>query len=662
MADELFENSGMRTSWPPTADRVHPLIELDELVLVGTFSPPTSIEIRRIRFKRGLNIVWADPHTADPGRRDRTSGHSAGKSTLCRILRWLLGESHFGTEDLEGRVASQFENGCAILSLKLDGRPWVVGRGFFSKQDHQALEDVTLQQILAEGWPEDAGAARFLIEIEELTFRPFPRRKFPGRSGEISWLHLLGWLARDQEAALQSVDAWRSSAGGPQDRGPTKFERHTLIRMIANLLPGEEWDQMDRAIRLDAEKKDIAEQIPGVRAVAEEACRPLSYLLDSTSDPLAGELILSQAEQALHEREERLGSLEREIADHVAARVRRNHDQTVEALAHARGKLAQHSRRAKKINSTMADIAGILLKAKANLDMLKPPAGYCARKRDEVLGKCDLYQDGAENIAAAAMMAQLEQKQAELKEQIDAEAAEVEEIAATLDFLEKNEAQARTAAEEAEAERDGLIRQAEGLRFAAASLQHLLEPTQEKWATLDRKKSAIADLSGQASEARRMQANIRRGLLMDRLNLADHYRAVLAYLLGPDIGGHLELDRDGQLVLGAENRSSLSSAAIEALKTIAFDLASVFRSVTGGGHHPRFLIHDSPKVADMSPGLYSAIFDLVEEVENQGGEAPTFQYLLTTTEPPPPRFRDSGHIVLHLDASSKEGRLFSADL
>jgi len=111
-------------------------------------------------------------------------------------------------------------------------------------------------------------------------------------------------------------------------------------------------------------------------------------------------------------------------------------------------------------------------------------------------------------------------------------------------------------------------------------------------------------------------------------------------------------------------RGDLTSAAIETLKILIFDLAALICSVEGRGFHPRFLIHDGPREADMAADLYQKIFLLAHELELAfGNGAPGFQYIVTTTEPPPVDLQDSkSQLVPVLDASTKTGRLFKEDL
>jgi hypothetical protein len=661
--NDLFEQPANKRVWIPAQDRAHPLIELTELVLLEVFAPAASIEIRRIEFRPGLNIVWADPKVAEAlESEDRTSGHSAGKTTLCRILRWLLGESHFGNKDLESRIGVKFKNGWALLALKIDGKPWVVGRSFFSKQDHQAVEGADLETILKQGWPEDASARPFLDELEAITIKTLAKDRFPGRRDDIKWHHLLAWLARDQEASLQSVDAWRSTVSGPQERAPTKFERHILLRLIADLLSPEEWEEMDAEKKNNAELTTLAEQLPGIKAVADESCKPLLRFLKLDGDVISSDLVISNAANILEEDREQLRKVAETIEQHAFDLAQKNHEQALRELERAKGQLLRKTRRYEDLKKKVGELGGAIIKAKAVLEMRTPPPGYCARKKTEIEDKCEFYQDGIENIAAASLWADLEKQQQGILEQLDAEDIERAELEATIPLLMSNEENTRLAAEAASTERDELLKLHERIQERISTYEPMFLPADERWHFYEAQMARVNVLGEENKGHRQRQSIIRDRNFWYRLDLSEHYRSVLSSLLGPKINGHINFDTNGQLVLDAENRSSLSSAAIEALKTISFDLASLFRSIVGGGHHPRFLIHDSPKVADMSPVPYAELFELALQVEKQANGRPNFQYIITTTEPPPDHFKNSGHIILPLDASTKEGRLFMEDL
>ena len=103
--------------------------------------------------------------------------------------------------------------------------------------------------------------------------------------------------------------------------------------------------------------------------------------------------------------------------------------------------------------------------------------------------------------------------------------------------------------------------------------------------------------------------------LTTRLAFSQCFADVLCFLLGPETNGNVEFGGEGELVTVAESREPMSSGAIDALTVVALDLAAMLWSVMGRGHHPRLLIHDSPKVADMAPALYSPLFNLAVKAE-----------------------------------------------
>jgi len=71
-----------------------------------------------------------------------------------------------------------------------------------------------------------------------------------------------------------------------------------------------------------------------------------------------------------------------------------------------------------------------------------------------------------------------------------------------------------------------------------------------------------------------------------------------------------------------------------------------------------FLIHDSPKEADMEPALYDRLFTLALDLERSyQGRPPSFQYILTTTSPPPVEVAEEPYTRLVLDARDPEGLL-----
>lgn len=147
-------------------------------------------------------------------------------------------------------------------------------------------------------------------------------------------------------------------------------------------------------------------------------------------------------------------------------------------------------------------------------------------------------------------------------------------------------------------------------------------------------------------------------------DFSETFDRVAKAILGVELSASVHFD-GRQMATEMNERGDLTSAAIETLKILAFDLAALISGIEGRGFHPRLLIHDGPREADMAADLYQKIFLLARELEVAFGNngTPSFQYIVTTTEPPPEDLQvPPWRVEPVLDASTKDGRLLREDL
>lgn len=142
-------------------------------------------------------------------------------------------------------------------------------------------------------------------------------------------------------------------------------------------------------------------------------------------------------------------------------------------------------------------------------------------------------------------------------------------------------------------------------------------------------------------------------------HLSGYFDAVIRISVGPTASGRVTLDGNGvRLVvqLGGER----STAAIESLKIIAFDLAVMCMSIEGRTHIPAFLVHDSPREADLGLSVYHQLFRMVATLEEKNSSP--FQYIVTTTTQPPTEFQEPPWLRLELHGAPATERLLRCDL
>lgn len=124
--------------------------------------------------------------------------------------------------------------------------------------------------------------------------------------------------------------------------------------------------------------------------------------------------------------------------------------------------------------------------------------------------------------------------------------------------------------------------------------------------------------------------------------------------------GEVKLDGNG-LSLKVELGGERSTAAIESLKVVAFDLAILTLSMEGKTFLPAFLLHDSPREADLGKSIYNRLFTLPGKLEKLG-DVPVFQYIITSTTAPPEEFQADEWLKLKINGSPAEERLLKTDL
>ncbi len=89
--------------------RPEPLVWISRLLIVDSTEPLEVVQ--SISLHRGLNVVWSTDTDRGDGEVPVMTGHGAGKTTFCRLLRYCLGEPSFGQKLLVQRIRSEFPKG-----------------------------------------------------------------------------------------------------------------------------------------------------------------------------------------------------------------------------------------------------------------------------------------------------------------------------------------------------------------------------------------------------------------------------------------------------------------------------------------------------------------------------------------------------------------------
>ena len=654
----------LRRTVEPAPQSSEPKVWSCEVRILEDLSMKEGVERRRIVLHRGLNILWAapeDPDTEQGLYRDGLAGHASGKTLFCRLLRYLLGEQPFGTKAQRDGIASNFAKLWVVASVRVNSVSWVVGRPLASAGSDFAVKAGTIDEVLA-GEPPSGGFPEYLEAVGSTA----------GKADELypseGWRHLLPWLSRDQEARFGSLAQWRESSSEGDNPQTKSIERHQLMRATLGLL-----DLKEPRLRMSIEKAhaNLETGIAKIARLESELNGKLELAHTGARDILGNdaptdvEALHSRLESMIEVLKEGLEELEKrpEKPAVIAAR---------EKLKIADDKLRDTKREIEKLPETVKEKerrrdGDLLIIRNIKTGNVEDPAresgGWCPHTiqtavDNECVGRPKVSKESATNIAdlekqAAAAdqeISTLKQHQKELQKQLSS--LETAQINANMAY--------NAAFKEATKDATALAQRAE----RAASVKRLFQQADITIKDLENQKKFNSGFEKEIEQHKKDAANLRSDF-DDRLKLfSKDFADIIQAVMGAIVEATIAITADG-FAPHVTRKGELSGAALDTIKTLAFDLAAVVSSIEGRGDHPRFLIHDGPREGDMARVIYGRFFLYAVELEAAfpSPDEASFQYLITTTTPPPKDMRQGSRWMLDpvLDSRNKDKRLLKED-
>ena len=641
----------------PEADRSEPRLWVRRFVI---WSEPGVI-LREIHLRPGLNIIWA-PDPADRvtvSDSDATVGHGSGKTMFCRLLRYCLGEDRFAPAEQRARIAGAFPEGRVGAEVMLDGVCWSVVRPIGAGRRHLAIRDAELSQITLR---DDAasGLAPFLDAVVAAFLPDEVATLVPGGNATNAWLVALAWLSRDQECRFDKLLEWRSpdsDSESPARKLALQHRRDALRKLIGAVVP-EEFELRAELDKLDASHRGLGQEVARLEWATDRLRAGLAQELSlDPEDLLPGRMAVEPLDAAAKASLARLARIDPDVHAGDLDVLRSELDrarQRVEALQSRQSALQE---RIPEIQKLLSRINGEMPGASACANSLASPiCPICEVPIDRALAEGCKLSHKLPNLEEARR--RLEILKAERADESRRLVESRQELARTRHNLESARRQADAAHRR--------LREVERVRDARSDAWFRARRAVDDVARLDQ---LLAEHERTQSRAERMEQEIQskrdqtaafRDAQADVFNsLSQFFNAIIRAVMDSDAVGRISFDGNG-LRASVELGGERSTAAIDSLKVIAFDLAVLCMSIEGRTHLPAFLVHDSPREADLGLSVYHRLFDLARRLEETGAR-PLFQYIVTTTTSPPDDLHTEPWLVVTLGGAA-DARLMRRDL
>jgi uncharacterized protein YydD (DUF2326 family) len=657
-------------SLAPAAGREEPALWVSKLAVYRDWPPSKDTLLRQvIELHRGLNILRAS-ETGSTDEASRLAGHGAGKTTFCRLIRFVLGEDPAGSKGFREGFRAKFPTGWVLAEVYVAGRQWLVGRSLSGGSYNPFAK---LEGSLHDDFPDSPsrlGFKDYEKAIDDAVFGGMKFRTLAESQKTLDWPRLMPWLSRDQEAHFSGLLEWRREQDSDsQSPNVSADDKANLVRLTLGLVDAEEQKLLAEFARKAESHEQKTRDRPKLEFTVEREKKSLEERLgmkvESPDAPLLQQEVDKRVTQLRNESDQALASVKQnEEIDKLIAEVgqRRAEWNVVNAM------VEEYEEAFDLADARSRGVPPPPKKPKdplrETLNGLGPFPGYCSHPMDKAWREeCPIAHERP--------------KEDEVTDTTKKFAANSQSEAAKLASL-KTELEHRRKL--AEPKQQALQSAVGALTLARECHQNELEklkaPAQEAArieALLASYRKACADLAAWDVEIKVLKRD-KESLDAKLSDLTKHHQKLLAQfgdifnfvaqrMLGKAVTGRVRFS--GKMIVPElEYHGLRDSAALKVVRWLIFDLASLALGITNtAAYHPRFLMHDSPREADLAASIYVSLFNAAQELEAASGRAPAFQYIVTTTESPPEALNRKPWLLDPiLDASSEEGRLLGVDI
>lgn len=628
---------------------------------LAIFSEPDADHcLRSVGFRRGINVVWAhEPDEQSTYAGIHAAGHGVGKSSLCLLLRYCLGDTSKSIDELKEEVVTEFPRGGVGAVVHVGSETFVVFRYFNPHREGIASSGDDLEALLTQGGSQSF--KDFEAHLSETMLAGVSPRTIPETGQAILWRHLLAWMARDQGSRFKSFFSWREGEGTGLQR--SRQDPPIVMRAVLGLLDQGESQLLTRLRTLERELESAEEatsrlchepslirgrieselrawlktpadlpmrsddlfkdSVETAIKSAKEAAEETLAKLNADDDVVANELIELRLEQWQWKHEYDLADTDYQMADAA----RRNDEDAYRQLAERREKL--------KNLPGMCEHGQVEFRECSHIQNEIQTISFADGRDLSALSK--IGGDWTERAAKALerrKRAESPLRSAEQRVAVKVRDVNALKIRRNTAALEQDRGQRLLSELERWEKASGSPEAAERIEQSAARCTEIaqsIDAARVQLATLQHERSAREKSLGELTD-----------LLVQKL-------------LSKEAFGALEVRDEARPF-----RLSLRGGeAFRVLEILIGDLVCLLDASNPASAFPGLLIHDCPREADMGPRPYRDFLHLIECIERQAyGDAAPFQYIVTTTTPPPESLQEEPYLRLTLDPSRDEGLLF----
>lgn len=626
-----------------TPNRTTPRLWVENLWLLKSLDAEQPL--REIVLHRGLNLVVSPPQ-------DGSTGHGVGKTAFCQLLRFVLDDPLWATGSaLRDELRYSLPDGAVAACVHIGDETWTVVKPWQHQKQYRASREATWQQLARSEAQNDYSA--YGAALQSQLVDGLPVHELPGSNQPIQWHQILAWCSRDQNARYRSYHQWREDGVGFSLPAQSPA---LLVKVVLGLLRDtstlKALEDVDKKLKqadadLESHRREPEHLFAHVR-------RQLTQMLGTNErTPFRQEGVL-QITNMLGLAKQRLEAYEQEQARIQGEREKMDAER--QAAIEQRAPLV---RDITFLTNHIAQLEAVIAGDWKEVERLRNEASSLQQRLSTFCNDGHVLLKDCDYVGKRIAVVQFDRVQGEAKHvasRNEAE-AEVQRHRPRLEALQNkcvplDQRLAQFVAQSRElAERQaGNLREVQRLQqgIEEYELYERVVAGTEPWGKVA---ETEARLSGLREDHSRLEVkrNTEEAASRQRRKVIDDVMHSIAKTLPGFSWGVFNDDekhRTQPFRLGPPH-----STTFGVLETLAGDITCLLDSANGDSFHPGFLLHDSPREAEMSETVFWALMAAA-----RGGQDSAFQYVVTTSTHAPVEFQPFVRLELHTRRS--EGLLF----
>jgi chromosome segregation ATPase len=634
--------------------RSEPKIWVQRISLFRSLEPVS--EIRSIPFRSGVNIVWGIEEEAT-SKSPFEPGHGVGKTTLCRLIRYCLGEAAFGQASTMDEVRRTFPKGYVAAEVRVSGVSWSVARPIGKQRLSFARQGVSIEALI-KSESDESSFDQYMDAVRTCALSSLCSEGILSDGSSLHWEHVLSMCSRDQEARYQSLWNWRSERSDSKLKSydlPRKVDAFHCMRTILGLLSDDE-------VKCRAELRQKAAELKALEGSMEAKRQEPEFTIRHLRRNLTERLDCKGVDEASMDRYDLLG-LPKIVKDRKKA-LQGELAELLPQIGELNGQIRIAIKRITEPKEMLAGPLAEIARLKHAAQLLSgttPEEESYRREMGEIeelpceygkvpLGQCCHIQQEMERIHKKNREHSLKNAKDIVQSEDDAAALKAE-IKGTEAVVKSNS----DVLKDLEAAKDDLIGKQKQLEEQIKELGNTFEGICEQEAFLHghvegTELAALTGtkvgLEGDVKAIKETLSTISTELRGTNGPVQQLFHAIVKAVLSPECIGALKVSLD-EIEFTIQRQRSLSGEAFQTLGILLADIALLLTGAIGLSHHPCFLIHDSPREADLGINIYRHFISTMATLSHElrAGEHSPFQYIITTTTPPPEDLRAESYLL-----------------